>query len=281
MFFTKRLSIVLPCSRTSQICRSLRSWRIWELRFLCETRALRGCRLNGICQKNQNNWCINRHLRPWSDPNHNRTSSGRSSEHPFGHFCESPLNKSWYNQQIEQRPLVEATGARYLALHSHHRFEEGIQEAFLTAERDQIPVVIGTPFDLHDNCAAPPKNDYPLFKTYQESVSLPSASKNDVLALVSAMIGAERPVIMAGIGASEPATVHQLAVLAEKCDAFLVTTLPARGLFHKDPFYLGVAGGFASQVTRRFLADADLIVTFGVRFRATTQTNKNSGPMRL
>ena len=48
---------------------------------------------------------------------------------------ESPLNKSWYNQQIEQRPLVEATGARYLALHSHDRFEEGIQEAFLTAER--------------------------------------------------------------------------------------------------------------------------------------------------
>ena len=177
---------------------------------------------------------------------------------------ESPLNKSWYNQQIEQRPLVEATGARYFALHSPDRFEEGIQEAFLTAERDQIPVVIGTPFDLLlGDCAAPPKNNYPLFKTYQESVSLPSASKDDVLTLVSAMTRAERPIIMAGIGASEPATVNQLAVLAEKCDAFLVTTLPARGLFHKDPFYLGVAGGFASQVTRRFLADADLIVTFG------------------
>ena len=68
---------------------------------------------------------------------------------------------------------------------------------------------------------------------------------------------------MAGLGATKPETAKHIALLAEKCDAFLATTLPARGLFHNDPFYLGVSGGFASQVTRKFLSESDLIVAFG------------------
>ena len=61
---------------------------------------------------------------------------------------ESPLNKSWYNQQIEQRPFVEATGARYIQIHTSQRFEQGIQEAFLMAIRERTPVILGIPFDL-------------------------------------------------------------------------------------------------------------------------------------
>ncbi len=68
---------------------------------------------------------------------------------------------------------------------------------------------------------------------------------------------------MAGLGATRHETAKHIALLAEKCDALLATTLPARGLFHDDPFYLGVSGGFASQVTRKFLSESDLIVTFG------------------
>jgi thiamine pyrophosphate-dependent acetolactate synthase large subunit-like protein len=68
---------------------------------------------------------------------------------------------------------------------------------------------------------------------------------------------------MAGLGATRPETVKHIALLAEKCDALLASTLPARGLFHNDPFYLGVSGGFASQVTRKFLSESDLIVAFG------------------
>jgi thiamine pyrophosphate-dependent acetolactate synthase large subunit-like protein len=77
------------------------------------------------------------------------------------------------------------------------------------------------------------------------------------------LINAERPIIMAGLGASQPRTSEKIALLAEKCDALLTTTLPARGVFNDDPFYLGVSGGFASQVTRKFLAESDLVVAFG------------------
>lgn len=177
---------------------------------------------------------------------------------------ESPLSKSWYNQQIEQRPFVEATGARYVQLHTHKRFEEGIQEAFLIAVRDRVPVVIGTPFDLlHGDIAELLRNETPLHEIYRKSVSIPSGKSQEISNLAEILNIAERPIIMAGLGATEPETAKHISLLAEKCDAFLTTTLPARGLFHDDPFYLGVSGGFASQVTRKFLAESDLIVAFG------------------
>lgn len=34
---------------------------------------------------------------------------------------ESPINASWYNQEIGQGPLVDATGAHYIAAHSLSR----------------------------------------------------------------------------------------------------------------------------------------------------------------
>ena len=177
---------------------------------------------------------------------------------------ESPLNKSWYNQQIEQRPFVEATGARYIQLHTCKRFEEGIQEAFLIAVRDRIPVVVGTPFDLlHGDIAELPKNETPLYEIYRKSVSIPSGKSQEIRNLSELLNVSRRPIIMAGLGATEPETAQHIALLAEKCDALLATTLPARGLFHNDPFYLGVSGGFASQVTRKFLSESDLIVAFG------------------
>ena len=177
---------------------------------------------------------------------------------------ESPLSKSWYNQQIEQRQFVEATGARYIQIHTSQRFEQVIQEAFLMAIRDRTPVILGTPFDLlHEDMTYSPKNEPPLYEVFQSSVSKPSGNVNHIRYLADMLISAERPIIMAGLGASEPRTSEQIALLAEKCDALLATTLPARGLFHDDPFYLGVSGGFSSQVTRKFLSESDLIVAFG------------------
>ena len=190
---------------------------------------------------------------------------------------ESPLGKSWYNQQIEQRPFVEATGAKYIQLHTSKRFEKGIQEAFLMAVRERIPVVVGTPFDLlHADTADDPQNEPPWYEVYQGSVSIPSGQSSEIRKLADLLTRAERPIFMAGLGATNLGIAGQISLLAEKCDALLSTTLPARGLFHNDPFYLGVSGGFASQVTRKFLAESDLIVAFGASI-----SSHNSDQQRL
>jgi thiamine pyrophosphate-dependent acetolactate synthase large subunit-like protein len=61
---------------------------------------------------------------------------------------ESPINASWYNQEIGQGPLVEATGAHYIAAHSLRRMFEYVSEAFYIAKTERRPVVLGLPTDL-------------------------------------------------------------------------------------------------------------------------------------
>ena len=43
----------------------------------------------------------------------------------------------------------------------------------------------------------------------------------------------------------------------------LSTTLPARGLFHDDPFCIGISGSFTPEVGLEYLAQADLVVAVG------------------
>ena len=68
---------------------------------------------------------------------------------------------------------------------------------------------------------------------------------------------------MAGLGAVEAGAGPACRALAERCDALLATTLPARGLFHDDPFSIGIAGGFSSEMARACFAEADLVIAIG------------------
>src|SRR5947208_4186358 len=63
---------------------------------------------------------------------------------------EPPLKSGWYNQEIDQAPLITATGATYHRLHLPERMPVAIRDAFLEARRARRPVVIGVPFDLQD-----------------------------------------------------------------------------------------------------------------------------------
>jgi acetolactate synthase-1/2/3 large subunit len=61
---------------------------------------------------------------------------------------EAPLKSGWYNQEIDQAPLITATGAAYHRLHMPERMPVAVRDAFLQARRERRPVVIGVPFDL-------------------------------------------------------------------------------------------------------------------------------------
>src|SRR5438045_2554002 len=63
---------------------------------------------------------------------------------------EAPLKSGWYNQEIDQAPLITATGAAYHRLHMPERMPVAIRDAFLQARRERRPVVVGIPFDLQD-----------------------------------------------------------------------------------------------------------------------------------
>ncbi|HSF64154.1 MAG TPA: thiamine pyrophosphate-dependent enzyme [Paracoccaceae bacterium] len=176
---------------------------------------------------------------------------------------EAPIGQGWYNQAIDQAPFVVATGSAYHALHHVGRMPEAIRDAFLQARRERRPVVLGVPFDLQH-------------QDWQGSSDLPRASADllprpspvpphpDDLAATAALVAsAGRIVVMAGMGAVEAGAGPACRALAARLDAMLATSLPARGLFHDDPFSLGVAGGFSSDIARDCLGQADLVIAVG------------------
>src|SRR6202045_5127436 len=61
---------------------------------------------------------------------------------------ESPINAKFYNQYIDQAPLVTATGAHYIAAHSVPRMMDYVREAFHIAKYERRPAVLGIPYDL-------------------------------------------------------------------------------------------------------------------------------------
>jgi acetolactate synthase-1/2/3 large subunit len=174
---------------------------------------------------------------------------------------EAPLGKAWYNQGIDQGPIIAATGAAYHSLHDPARMPVQIRDAFLQARREKRPVVLGVPFDLQDrDWTGPDTLPAPSARMIPQVGPVPP-HPDDIARAVRQIATARRIVIMAGLGAVHAAA--DATDLAEKLDAMLATTLPARGLFCDNPFSLGVAGGFSGDLTRQLLGKADLVIAAG------------------
>ena len=177
---------------------------------------------------------------------------------------EAPLGKPWYNQMIDQPPFVQACGAKYYALHDPDTIVEQINDAFRHALESSSPVVIGVPFDLqkqqhHDHKKfAPPRS---LVSETGSNVICP----NEISIAAEKIAAAKRPIIIAGLGAVDAGAKDACVVLAKKIGALLATTLPAKGLFHDQPFCLGVAGGYASEKAKTIFSKSDLVIGIGAR----------------
>jgi len=178
---------------------------------------------------------------------------------------EAPLGAAWYNQQIDQAPLVAATGAAYRALHHVGRMPVQIRDAFVQAREERRPVVLGVPFDLQaqdwpGDVAFPPPSRAVM------AAPRPMPPHPQDLADAADRIGqARRVVVMAGRGAVRAGAGEGCRDLARRLDGLLATTLPARGLFRDDPFSVGIAGGFSTELARACFARADLVVAVGAR----------------
>jgi thiamine pyrophosphate-dependent acetolactate synthase large subunit-like protein len=176
---------------------------------------------------------------------------------------EAPLKSGWYNQELDQGPLITATGSAYHRLHMPERMPVAVRDAFLQARRERRPVVIGVPFDLQgrpwSGSMDLPKPSLELLPRHSPIPPHP----DDVAAAAKLLAGTERVVVLAGLGAVESGAGAACRALAAKTGGILSTTLPARGLFHDDPFCIGISGSFTPEVGLEYLKQADFVVAVG------------------
>jgi len=174
---------------------------------------------------------------------------------------ETPINAAWYNQAIDQGPLVRAAGAHYISAHSIQQVVAQTREAFIIAGTQRRPVVIGVPLDMQQQMIA--------FEHYRPSSEIihdegPRVPHSDYLARATQRIReARKIIIIGGRGAKTGGAADACQVFAERFDAALAETLPVRGLFAGNPRSIGIAGGFAHRATRDAFEECDLVIAVG------------------
>jgi len=189
---------------------------------------------------------------------------------------EAPLASEWYNQEIDQRPLIEACGARYESLHHPEEMCQQIRDAFLTARTQQTPVVLGVPLDIQESII---ESDNALPAPSESLLPATPAIAPDSSELEQAtqlVCSASRIVVMAGRGAVLAKALPACKQFAEHVGGLLATSLPARGAFYDDAFCIGIAGGFSTDLARAKLQEADLIVAVGC---SLAQHNSDKGKL--
>ena len=94
----------------------------------------------------------------------------------------------------------------------------------------------------------------------------PPADKARVAVAAEALLGAVRPVIIAGNGVRIAQAYSTLAALAEATGAPVVTTAAGKGVFPEiHPLALGVFGTFGTAAANAAVSGADLILAIGTK----------------
>src|SRR5262249_10126814 len=189
---------------------------------------------------------------------------------------ESPMNARWYNQALDQAPLVTATGAHYVRAHSVARMYDSVREAFYVARYERRPAVLGVPYDLQ-KLPLPVSSDYVSSSSLIPETGRTPPNSEILHRLVERLAAAQHPIIVAGRGAVRSGARAAIEALAQASGALLATTLPARGMFDDDPFSIGVAGGVFFQSAPGVFCARGLLVPIGTN--VTLYTGDGGAPL--
>src|SRR5258708_14998450 len=113
---------------------------------------------------------------------------------------ETPINAKFYNQAIDQGPVVHATGAHYVRAHSPARMLDHVREAFYVARYERRPVVLGVPYDLQ-KLPFGGGPDYVTSSAYIPQSGRMPPKPDSVAFLLEKPAAAQRPIILARRGA--------------------------------------------------------------------------------
>ena len=173
------------------------------------------------------------------------------------------------NFYVDQPALAGAVGAVSLRVASAETAVADAAVAYWTARHDRRTVVLNLPLDVQRGEVPPGAAQLPA----APDAPTPSTDPDGVDRLAAALSGAERPVFVAGRGARGEGYREALEALSERSGALLATSAVANGLFHGNPWSLGISGGFASPLAAELIRGADLIVGWGCALNMWTMSH--------
>ncbi len=163
------------------------------------------------------------------------------------------------NFWVDQAGLATAVGATTVRIDDPATAVAAVAAAVDRAVVDREAVVVNLPLSVQQEVVAAGDRVLPPARRPVDR----HPADDQVTALADLVRAARRPVFVAGRGARERGTGPVLAALGTASGALLATSAVASGLFHDDPWSLGISGGFSSPLAASLIADADLLVGWG------------------
>lgn len=158
---------------------------------------------------------------------------------------------------VDQEQLAQAVGVPTFTLPANG-VAEVVTQAVNEALTRRMPVVIGIPYDLVTAEVA----DLPAkLPTVTVPRADPDPASSDTA--VRLLAGAERPVVLAGVGAWRAGASDVLNEVVRRLQAVTASTALARGIFTDDSVHLGITGGFGEEGAMARLTEADVVLVVG------------------
>lgn len=168
-------------------------------------------------------------------------------------------------QDIAQHDVIRPTGAGFEHVRSPDSISEDFAAAYRRARLEHRPIVLNVPADVY------------WIETRSSVVSpLPvpdgrfAAGQQDLDDALGVSANATRPIILAGMGASDGTTRATILKLARALGAPLVTSLRAKDLFRGDDLDCGVLGSIGDQRAVAAVERSDCVLAFGASLNGHT-----------
>ncbi|MGE3620488.1 MAG: thiamine pyrophosphate-binding protein [Acidimicrobiia bacterium] len=164
-----------------------------------------------------------------------------------------------YNfQNVPQRDVVLATGAGFEQMRSPATAVEDVAFAYRRAFNERRPVVLNMPYEFQWEDVEYKAADFGALE--RQAIQPDPAALDRAVGMIAT---AQRPIVLAGRGATSVEARAALLALADRLGAPVATTLKAKDLFRDEPYDLGIFGTLSHPVAVDTILAADCIIAFG------------------
>lgn len=169
---------------------------------------------------------------------------------------DTPSDELENLQDVDQPPLARAAGASVVIARSPARAIEDLHRAFALAVANSGPVVFDVPVGFMWEQIVP--SPLPASPRTPPNVR---PSDDALEGAVEAILAARRPLVVGGRGAT--GARDDVALLANRLGAPLMTSLGGKGLFAGHPGDRGVLGTLSDPAGAATIGAADCVIAFG------------------
>ncbi|PFG50656.1 thiamine pyrophosphate-dependent acetolactate synthase large subunit-like protein [Amycolatopsis sulphurea] len=171
-------------------------------------------------------------------------------------------------QNVPQREVVAAAGAGFEPIRAPSTAAVDLATAIQRAYAELRPIVVNMPAHFQWS-----ETEYLRAPSRLVDGKGVRPADDAVEAALGVIADANRPLVLAGRGAIDPAARAAVLRFAARIGAPVGTTLKALDLFRGEQHNLGIVGTLAHEVAQSTVAAADCVIAFGASLNRYTTVN--------